>query len=245
MAAAEARADAGPEPPSQRRSLLVAAIGTVVEWYDFGLYLYLAPIYARVFFPGSDQTENLIATFGLFAIAYLARPLGAVALGRYGDRSGRRRALLASAAIIAVALAANAAIPSEAAIGLAAPLLLLLSRLASGFAIGAEYSGILSYLLESAPSHRRGLITSMAPAMSGVGTALAVGITALLASLLTGEQLDSWGWRIPVAFGAVLAALLLLLRRGLGETPSSDASASTARPSRARFVRRSTLPAAP
>jgi MHS family proline/betaine transporter-like MFS transporter len=209
--------DSGESP--SRRSLAVAAMGTVIEWYDFGLYLYLAPIYARVFFPGNDQLENLIATFGVFAVAYLARPVGAVVFGRYGDRSGRRQALLASAAIIAVALAMNAAIPSEATIGLAAPLLLLVSRLAAGFAIGAEYSGILSYLLESAGRRRRGLVTSMAPAMSGVGTLLAVGITALVAGLLTPAELDSWGWRIPVAVGAVLAAALLLLRRGLEPTP--------------------------
>ena len=199
--------------------MAVAALGTIIEWYDFGLYLYLAPIYARIFFPGSDQTENLIATFGIFAVAYLARPLGAIVFGRYGDRHGRRNTLLISAAIIAVALAGNAAIPTEAAIGIAAPLLLLLTRLVSGFAIGAEYSGILSYLLETAGKDRRGMITSLAPAMTGVGTLLAVGIAAALSGALDAQQLDSWGWRIPVAFGAVLAASLLLLRRGLGETP--------------------------
>lgn len=194
-------------------------MGTIIEWYDFGLYIYLAPIYSRIFFAPEDQVEGLIATFGVFAAAYLARPVGALVFGRYGDRVGRRDALVLSAAIIAGALALNAAIPLESSIGILAPTLLLISRLAAGFAIGAEYSGILSYLLETAETRRRGLITSMAPAMSGLGTLLAVGTTALVASLLTNAQLDEWGWRIPVALGALLALSLLFLRRGLDQTP--------------------------
>ena len=143
-------------------------------------------------------------------------------MGRYGDRVGRREALILSAAIIGGALTVNAAIPSQSAIGALAPVLLLLSRLAAGFAIGGEYSGILSYLLESAATRRRGLITSLAPAMSGVGTLLAVGITALVATLVSPAELDDWGWRIPVAFGAVLAFSLLLARRGLQRSPEFE-----------------------
>ncbi|HKJ37044.1 MAG TPA: MFS transporter [Solirubrobacterales bacterium] len=208
-------------PGPGRRSLTIASMGTIVEWYDFGLYLYLAPVYARIFFSG-DQESGLLFTFGVFAIAYLARPVGALVFGRYGDRSGRRNALVLSAAIIGVALAGNAAIPTESAIGVLAPILLLVSRLVAGFAIGAEYSGILSYLLESSSARRRGLVTSLAPAMSGVGTLLAVGITALVATLVTPAELDDWGWRIPVALGAVLAFALLLARRGLEPSPEFE-----------------------
>lgn len=203
-----------------RRGVAIGALGTIIEWYDFSLYVFLAPIYARVFFPGAEGVDGVLATLGIFAVAYLARPLGAVAFGHFGDRAGRRGALLISAGIIAVALAVNAGLPDEKTIGAAAPLALFAVRLAMGFAVGGEYSGILVYLLETASVRQRGLIVSYAPAAAGIGTLLAVGSTAIVSALLTPAQLDDWGWRIPVALGAVLAAAILLLRTSLEETPA-------------------------
>lgn len=208
------------EEAGTRRGVLIGALGTIIEWYDFSLYVFLAPIYARVFFPGAEGVDGVVATLGIFAIAYLARPLGATVFGHYGDRSGRRSALLVSAAIMAVALLANAGLPSEQAIGVAAPIALFAVRLAMGFAVGGEYSGILVYLLETASVRQRGLVVSLAPAASGIGTLLAVGSTALVSALLTQQQLDDWGWRIPVLLGAGLAAAILFLRTSLEETPA-------------------------
>jgi len=203
-----------------RRALVVGALGTIIEWYDFSLYVYLAPIYARVFFPGASGVDGVIATLGVFAISYLARPLGAIAFGHFGDRAGRRSALLVSASIMSLALLLNGLLPSEDSIGIAAPIGLFVLRLAMAFAVGGEYSGILVYLLEVARPRRRGLIASLAPATAGLGTLLAVGCTALVSALLTQSQLDDWGWRIPVFLGAALAAAILLLRTTMTETPA-------------------------
>jgi MHS family proline/betaine transporter-like MFS transporter len=203
-----------------RRAVVVAALGTIIEWYDFSLYVFLAPIYARVFFPGAEGLDGLVATLAIFAIAYLARPLGAIVFGHFGDRIGRRGALLISASIMSVALLLNSLLPSEATIGVAAPIGLFVLRLAMGFAVGGEYSGILVYLLEIAKVRSRGLVVSFAPAASGIGTLIAVGSTAIVSSLLSQQQVDDWGWRIPVLLGAALAVTILILRRSLAETPA-------------------------
>jgi MHS family proline/betaine transporter-like MFS transporter len=210
----------GEPTEGRRRAIAVGALGTIIEWYDFSLYVFLAPIYARVFFPGDAGLDGVVATLAIFAVAYLARPVGAIVFGHYGDRIGRRGALLISATMMSVALLANAALPSEATFGIAAPIALFVVRFVMGFAVGGEYSGILVYLLEVARTRTRGLTVSYASAASGVGTLLAVGSTAIVSALLTTEQLDDWGWRIPVLLGAVLALTILLLRRSLAETPA-------------------------
>jgi len=211
---------AGERTAGSRRSVAVGALGTIIEWYDFSLYVFLAPIYARVFFPGASGVDGVIATFGVFAVAYLARPVGAAVFGHFGDQLGRRDALLASAAIMSVALLLNGLLPGEASIGALAPIALFLVRLAMGFAVGGEYSGILVYLLETADSRSRGLVVSFAPAAAGIGTLLAVGLTAIFSAALTQDQIDDWGWRIPVLFGAALAVTILFMRRSLDETPA-------------------------
>jgi len=210
----------GERPAGTRRAVVVGALGTIIEWYDFSLYVFLAPIYARVFFPGEAGLDGVVVTLAVFAVAYLARPVGAIVFGHFGDRIGRRGALLISASIMSGALLLNGLLPSEASIGVLAPIGLFLLRLAMGFAVGGEYSGILVYLLETASARQRGLVVSLAPAASGVGTLLAVGCTAIVSAALSQQQLDDWGWRIPVLFGAALALAILALRTSLAETPA-------------------------
>lgn len=140
--------------------------------------------------------------------------------GSFGDRYGRRQALIVTAGIMAVALLITALLPGQDAMGLAAPILLLALRVLMSFAVGGEYSGILVFLVESSRPDRRGLVASFAPATSGLGTLLAVGVTTLVVSTLSPEQLDSWGWRLPFLLGAVLSAAFLLARTTLQETPS-------------------------
>src|SRR5881275_3545310 len=160
-----------------RGSMAIAAFSTIVEWYDFTLYLYFATVLARVFFGGGAQ--SLLLTLGGFAIAYLMRPLGAVFFGHIGDRSGRRRMMLISVALMTAAMLATALLPTRAIAGPAAGWLLLLLRCVMGFSVGGEYTGVVAYLLEGAPPHRRGLITSSAAAASEIGALLAVGISAV------------------------------------------------------------------
>ena len=198
-------------------SLAVAAFSTIVEWYDFTLYLYFATVLSRVFYGGGEG--SLLLTLGGFAIAYLMRPLGAVFFSHIGDRGGRRRMMLLSVALMTAAMLVTALLPTRAAVGPAAGWLLLVLRCVMGFSVGGEYTGVVAYLLEGAPVKRRGLITSSASAASEVGGLLAVAVSALTVSLMSASDLDRWGWRIPFFVGAALAASVWVARSTMEESP--------------------------
>jgi MHS family proline/betaine transporter-like MFS transporter len=203
--------------PISRGSLAIAAFSTIVEWYDFTLYLYFATVLSRVFF-GPGET-SLLVTLGGFAIAYLMRPFGAVFFGHIGDRQGRRHMMLLSVAVMTAAMLATALLPTYSQIGLAAGALLILLRCVMGFSVGGEYTGVVAYLLEGAPRHRRGLIASSASAASEIGALLAVGVSALTVASLSEADLASWGWRIPFFFGAALAGTVWIARSAMEESP--------------------------
>src|SRR5689334_19721818 len=205
------------DPVLPARSLAVAAFSTIVEWYDFTLYLYFATVLARVFYGGGNG--SLLLTLGGFAIAYLMRPLGAVFFSHIGDTSGRRRMMLLSVALMTAAMLATALLPTRAAVGPAAGWLLLTLRCVMGFSVGGEYTGVVAYLLEGAPERRRGLITSSASAASEVGGLLAVGVSALTVSVTSTADLDSWGWRVPFFVGAALAGSVWIARSTMHESP--------------------------
>ena len=198
-------------------SLAVAAFSTIVEWYDFTLYLYFATVLSRVFYGGGSG--SLLLTLGGFAIAYLMRPLGALFFSHIGDKYGRRHMMLLSVALMTGAMLVTALLPTRAAVGPAAGWLLLALRCVMGFSVGGEYTGVVAYLLEGAPEKRRGLIASSASAASEVGALLAVGISALTVSLLPSVDLDDWGWRIPFFVGAALAASVWIARSTMHESP--------------------------
>ena len=202
-----------------RASIAIAAFSTVVEWYDFTLYLYLATVISRVFFTGA---ASVLITLGGFAVAYLMRPVGAMVFGHIGDRHGRRRTMLLSMALMTGAMLATALLPTYAQIGPAAGILLLFLRCIMGFSVGGEYTGVVAYLLEGSPPSRRGLITSLAAAASEVGALLAAGIAALTVSAMPDEALAQWGWRIPFFIGAGLAGAVLLARATMRESPEFE-----------------------
>ena len=204
-------------PPLPRASLAIAAFSTIVEWYDFTLYLYFATVLARVFF-GPGET-SLLATLGGFAIAYLMRPLGAIFFGHIGDRRGRRHMLLLSVTLMTAAMLATALLPTHAQIGSLAGVLLILLRFVMGFSVGGEYTGVVAYLLEGAPTYRRGLIASSASAASEVGALLAVGVSAITVASMSEADLTSWGWRIPFFVGAALAGSVWIARSAMHESP--------------------------
>ena len=203
-----------------RQSLIVAALSTVVEWYDFTLYLYFATVLSRVFF--GSGAASLAATLGGFAVAYLMRPVGAIVFGHIGDKRGRRPMLLLSMAIMSGAMLLTALLPTQAQIGPAAAWLLIFLRCVMGFSVGGEYTGVVAYLLESAPPGKRGLVASMAAAASEIGALLAVGVSALTVSLLPEESLQTWGWRIPFFIGASLAGVVWLARSTMRESPDFE-----------------------
>ena len=203
-----------------RASLAVAAFSTIVEWYDFTLYLYFATVLARVFYGGGEA--SLLATLAGFAIAYLMRPLGAIFFGHVGDRYGRRTSLLMSVALMSAAMLALGLAPTHAQVGAAAGWILLALRCVMGFAVGGEYTGVVAYLLEGARAGRRGLVTSFAAAASEVGALIAVGISALTVSAMSVAELDSWGWRIPFLFGSALAVSVWIARHSMHESPDFE-----------------------
>ncbi|MFK2904400.1 MFS transporter [Dyella ginsengisoli] len=197
--------------------MVVAALSTVVEWYDFTLYLYFATVLSRVFF-GGDR-HSLLATLAGFAVSYAMRPLGAMVFGHIGDRLGRQRTLLLSMMLMTVAMLATALLPDYAAIGPAAGGLLLVLRCFMAFSVGGEYTGVVAYLLEGARAERRGLITSLASAASEVGALLAVAVAALTVGMMSEAHLAAWGWRIPFLVGAALAGSVWIARSTMQESP--------------------------
>src|SRR5471032_1280336 len=200
--------------------MAIAAISTVVEWYDFTLYLYFATILSRVFFGGGSA--SLLVTLAGFAVAYLLRPLGAVVFGHIGDRFGRRVMMLASMAVMTVAILATALLPTYSPIVPAAGWLVLLLRCVISFSVGGEYTGVVAYLLEGAARHHRGLITSSAAAASEVGGLLAVGVCAVTVHAVSPAMLYAWGWRIPFLFGTVLAFSVWVARSAMDESPDFE-----------------------
>ena len=200
--------------------MVIAAASTIIEWYDFTLYLYLVTVLSRAFF-GSAST-SITATLAGFALAYLMRPLGALIFGHFGDRYGRRTTMLASMALMTAAMLATACLPTRAMIGPAAGGLLIILRCVMAFAVGGEYTGVIAYLIESAAPGRRGFITSLAAAASEVGALLAAGVSAVLTLSLAPGSLDAWGWRIAFALGAAMAGVVLVLRLHLQETPEFE-----------------------
>ncbi|MBM6590950.1 MULTISPECIES: MFS transporter [Brevibacterium] len=210
---------ASPSPQQEkgrRRSMLVAAFGTIVEWYDFSIFFYVATILTKEFF--GDRPDSLLLTLGVGAAGFLFRPLGAMVFGHLGDRVGRKSALVVSAVLMAVAMLGIAIMPGYDTIGIWAGIGMVFFRCLSGFSVGAEYTGIMVFLMESAGSKRRGLAASWAAANSEVGALLAVGSGAFLASTLSAEAMSTWGWRVLFILGALLAALMIPLRRMMEET---------------------------
>lgn len=203
-----------------RGSLTVAGMSTVVEWYDFTLYGYFAPVISKVFFGGG--TSGIAATLLVFAASYLLRPVGAAFFGHLGDRYGRRPVLLWSMALMTAAMLATAALPTYAQVGALAGWLMMLLRCLMSFSVGGEYSGVITYLVEGSHPRRRGFITSLASAASEIGGLLASGIAALATSVLLADQLTTWGWRIPFLIGALLAGTTLICRTFMEESPVFD-----------------------
>jgi len=197
--------------------MVVAGLSTIVEWYDFTLYLYFSTVLARVFF--GTGAQSMTETLGGFAVAYLMRPVGALVFGHFGDRLGRRISMLGSMALMTVAMLATAMLPTYAQIGPLAGVLLIVLRCLMSFSVGGEYTGVVAYLLEGAEDSRRGLITSCASAASEIGALFSAGAAALTVWAVPENLLVSWGWRLPFLFGAALAGLVLITRATLEETP--------------------------
>ncbi len=206
-----------PKAPSARHTAGVAC-GNALEFYDFLTFAFFATQIGRTFFPSDDPTASLLASLATFGAGFLTRPLGALVIGRMGDRVGRKPALVFSFSLIGFAVLGMALTPSYAAIGIAAPVLVICFRLLQGFAVGGEVGASFAYLAEVAPPHRRGLVVSLqyVGQDAAVLTAGLVGVA--LSSMMSDAALDAWGWRVAFLIGATIIPLGLYLRRTLPET---------------------------
>lgn len=211
------------EPGVIRRAIGAAAIGNITEWYDFGVYAYFEPTIRKVFFAGMSETAGTIATFGLFAVAFLIRPLGGLFFGPLADRIGRNRVLATTMVLMALGTFAIGCIPNETSIGVWAPILLLLARLVQGFSTGGEYGNAMTFIAEYAPDRRRGFLGSWLEFGTFCGYLLGAIVVTVADATLTDDQLLSWGWRIPFFVALPIGFVGVYLRTRLADTPAFTA----------------------
>jgi MFS family permease len=213
---------ANPARARSRRALVAGSVGNFIEWYEFGVYGFLATIIAANFFStdGGSDLEALIKTYASFALAFFFRPVGAALFGRIGDRIGRRPTLILVLLLMSGATTLIGVLPTYASIGIAAPILLTLVRILQGLSAGGEFGGAVSVMTEFAPRGRRGLYGSWQSFTVALGLLAGAGISAILASTLSAEQLSDWGWRIPFLLALPMGLIALWLRLKLEETPS-------------------------
>jgi MFS family permease len=214
-----------------KRQILAAVIGNALEWYDFVVYGFLTVIISRLFFPSDSEYASLLMAMATFGVGFFMRPVGGILIGMYADRKGRKAALQLIILLMTISIAMIAFAPTYAAIGAAAPVLIVLARLLQGMATGGEFASATSFLVESAPPGRRGFYGSLQ--MVGQSVAALAGATAgmLITQGLTPEQIDSWGWRLPFIFGLLIGPVGLWIRRHLKETEAFvEASQSTEEP---------------
>lgn len=207
------------EPGTLRRVLIASFAGNFVEWFDYASYGYFATVIAHVFFPEISPASALLATFAVFAISFIIRPIGGIVWGHVGDRIGRRTALSYSIIIMSGATFAIAFLPSYTQVGFLAPILLLLVRMVQGFSASGEYAGASAFIAEYAPTARRGFYTSLVPASTAAGLLFGSLLSAVLFAVLSEPQMQSFGWRLPFLLAAPLGLIGLYIRLRLEDTP--------------------------
>lgn len=226
--------DAGDRPaPSRRvatnadirRAIVSCGVGQTFELYDFLIYAFMAAPLSRAFFPSADPLAGLLATFATFAVGFVMRPIGAIVIGAYGDKHGRRAALVVTIGLMAAGTGTIGLIPDYSVVGALGPILLVLCRIAQGFSAGGEWGGAAAFLAEYAPPSRRGFISSFQQAATAIGLLLATAVSYLLSVLLEPAAFAAWGWRLAFLLGFVLGPVGHYLRKHVQETPVFEMAA--------------------
>jgi len=218
MSVATATAGAAHGARQASRLIIAASLGNTLEFYEILVYGYFAVIVAKVFFPAADEAVSLLVTYGTFGASFLARPVGAIFFGDYGDRKGRKAALTLSIALMTVGTALITVMPSYASIGIAAPILVIAARLIQGFSVGGEFGSSTAFLVEHRPD-RAGFFASWQWSSQGLSAVPATGLGVLLTTLMSPPDLQAWGWRIPFAFGLLIGPVGYYIRSHMSETP--------------------------
>ena len=219
-------------PRGGTRAILAASMGNLLEWYDFAVYAQFALYIAANFFPQGSRGAALVSAFLIFGLGFVIRPLGAVLIGIYGDRAGRKAALTATILVMAGGTLLIAVAPTYAAIGLAAPLILLAGRLLQGFSAGGEIGSATAFLVEHAPPARRALFTAWLQASMGMSNILGASVAFTVTALLSKPDIVQWGWRLPFFAGLAIVPVGIYLRRTLEETPAFRAELEVAHTAR-------------
>jgi len=218
------------KPASRIRQVTAAVIGNALEWYDFIVYGFMARIFASAFFPSDDPYTELLTALATFGVGFFMRPVGGILLGVYADRKGRKAALQMIIILMTIAIALITFAPPYTAIGIGAPIIIVIARMLQGFATGGEFASATAFLVESAPGNRRGLYGSW----QLFGQCLAVfagnGMGALVTGLLEPEAVASWGWRVPFAIGLLIAPVGLWIRKHMEETEDFVRVSKTEKP---------------
>lgn len=222
IAKLDANFKAGVEAPARRtvswKTVVATNIGAVFEWYDIAIYGFFVTIISQRFFPTSNPTVSVLLSLGTFASAWLIRPLGAIVIGTYADRVGRKPAMVLSASLMMLGTGITAVLPDYATIGIFAPIILVLARMVQGFSAGGEFGSATSLLAEQNPK-RAGFYASMQWASSGFSIFIAAIIAYIVTQSLTPDQLHSWGWRIPFLIGTAIGPVAWYIRRTAEESP--------------------------
>ncbi len=212
---------------SRNRQVIAAVIGNALEWYDFVVYGFMTVIISRLFFPAESEYASLLLTMATFGVGFFMRPVGGILIGLVADRKGRKVALQLIIALMTLAIAIIAFAPTYAAIGAAAPALIVLARLLQGFATGGEFASATAFLVESAPADRRGFYGSLQMVGQSIAALAGAASGMLITRGLSAEQIDNWGWRLPFLIGLLIGPVGLYIRRHLEETDSfKEASTS-------------------
>lgn len=189
---------------TRRKAIIAATIGNGLEWFDFTVYSFFAVIIAKLFFPTGNDVTSFLLTVATFGVGFFMRPVGAVVLGVYADRAGRKASLTLTIMLMAVGTAIIGLAPTYSQIGIGAPILIVIARLIQGFSAGGEVGGATAFLIEYAPNERRGYFASWQQASQGISFILGAAMGAIVTNGLSPEQIDTWGWRVPFLFGLLI-----------------------------------------
>jgi MFS transporter, MHS family, proline/betaine transporter len=207
-------------PAERRRAIISSAVGNFLELFDFAIYGFLAIPLGANFFPSTDPLISLLSSFATFGVGFIMRPVGAVVIGIYGDRKGRKAALSLTIVMMAAATGVVGLLPSYASIGVAAPILLVLARMVQGFATGGEWGGAAAFLVEHSPTKRRGFVSSLQQIGNHLGGVVGSALVAALTFTLSQQAYLSWGWRLPFILGLLVGPIGLYLRLKVADTPA-------------------------